>query len=55
VFAVVGLVCGIVAAILNLTNQHVGVITWLLIIAAICFGIELVWAWHRGGYYHRAP
>jgi hypothetical protein len=54
VFAVVGLICGIVAAVLNLTN-HTGVIIWLLIIAAVCFGIELVWSWHRGGYYHRTP
>lgn len=53
-FAIVGLICGIVAGILKLTNQHLDTITWLLIIAAICFGVELVWSWHRGGYYRRS-
>jgi len=52
-FAVVALICGIVAGILKLVNQHTDVIIWLLIIAAICLGIEAVWGWHRAGYYHR--
>jgi type III secretory pathway component EscS len=53
VFAVVGLICGIVAAILKLTNQHADTIVWLLIIGVIALGIEAVWGWHRAGYYNR--
>lgn len=53
-FAVVALICGIVAAILRLTNQHGGTVTWLLIIGLIAAAVELVWFWHRGGYYNRA-
>jgi len=52
-FAVVALVCGIVAAILKLVNQHQDAIQWLLIIGLVCLGIEAVWGWHRAGYYHR--
>jgi hypothetical protein len=52
-FAVVGLICGLVAAILRLTNQHGNVVSWLVIIGVICACTELVWFWHRGGYYRR--
>jgi hypothetical protein len=51
VFAIVGLIAGLVAAILKLTNQHENIIEWLVIIGVICACIELVWFWHRGGYY----
>jgi len=50
-FAVVALVCGIVAAVLKLTNQHGDVVDWLVIIGLIAAAVELVYAWHRGGYY----
>jgi uncharacterized membrane protein len=54
-FAVIAFICGVVAAILKLTNQHLSTITWLLIIGLIAASVELLWSWHRGGYYgHRA-
>jgi hypothetical protein len=53
VFAVVALICGIVAAILKLTNQHGDTQAWLLIIGLIAVSVEVLWGWHRAGYYHR--
>jgi hypothetical protein len=53
-FAVIGFVCGVVAAILKLTNQHTGTIIWELIIGLIAVSVEVLWGWHRSGYYgHR--
>jgi hypothetical protein len=55
-FAVIAFICGIVAAILKLTNQHAGTVAWLVIIGLIAVAVEVVWGWHRAGYYgHRAP
>lgn len=53
VFAVIGFICGVVAAILKLTDKHAGFITWLLIIGLIAVSVEVLWGWHRGGYYRR--
>ena len=50
-FAVIGFVAGVVAAILKLTNQHANAIIWLLIIGLIGVAVEALWGWHRGGYY----
>ena len=50
---IVAFICGVVAAILKLTNQHPGAIIWLLIIGLIAASVELLWSWHRGGYYGR--
>jgi uncharacterized membrane protein len=53
-FAVIAFVCGVVAAILKLVNQHTDTITWLLIIGLIAVSVEVLWGWHRSGYYgHR--
>ena len=53
-FAVIGFVCGVVAAILKLTDQHANAIVWLLIIGLIAVAVEVLWGWHRAGYYgHR--
>lgn len=53
-FAVIAFVCGVVAAILKLTNQHADTVAWLVIIGLIAVSAELVWFWHRAGYYgHR--
>jgi len=52
-FAVIGFVCGVVAAILKLTNQHANAIVWLLIIGLIAVSVEVLWGWHRAGYYGR--
>ena len=46
-FAVIGFVAGVVAAILKLTNQHANAILWLLIIGLIAVAIEALWGWHR--------
>jgi hypothetical protein len=55
-FAVIAFVCGVVAAILKLTNQHADTVAWLVIIGLIAVSVEVVWGWHRAGYYgHRAP
>jgi hypothetical protein len=55
VFAVIAFICGVVAAILKLVNQHAGWILWLLIIGLIAVSVEVLWGWHRAGYYgHRA-
>lgn len=51
--AVIGLILAIVAAILKLVNQHPDWISWLVIFAIILIGIDVVWGWHRGGYYRR--
>jgi uncharacterized membrane protein YoaK (UPF0700 family) len=51
VFAVVAFVCGVVAAVLKLTNQRPDTVTWLLIIGLICVSIDVAWGWHRSGYY----
>lgn len=54
-FGIIAFIAGIVAAILKLTNQHADTIVWLLIIGLIAASVELLWSWHRGGYYgHRA-
>jgi hypothetical protein len=54
-FAVIAFICGVVAAILKLTNQHGNAIVWLLIIGLIAVAVEVLWGWHRSGYYgHRA-
>jgi hypothetical protein len=52
-FAVIAFVCGVVAAILKLVNQHTDTITWLLIIGLIAVSVEVLWGWHRAGYYGR--
>jgi hypothetical protein len=55
-FAVIAFVCGVVAAILRLTGQHADTQAWLVIIGLIAVSVEVVWGWHRAGYYgHRAP
>lgn len=52
-FAVIGFICGVVAAILKLTNQHADTVAWLIIIGLIAVAVEVLWGWHRGGYYGR--
>jgi hypothetical protein len=52
-FAVIAFICGVVAAILKLVNQHAGWIVWLLIIGLIAVAVEVLWGWHRAGYYGR--
>ena len=50
-FAVIAFICGVVAAILKLVNQHTGTIAWLLVIGLIALAVEVLWGWHRAGYY----
>jgi hypothetical protein len=52
-FAVIAFICGIIAAILKLTNQHTGTIIWELIVGLIAVSAEVLWGWHRAGYYGR--
>jgi uncharacterized membrane protein YoaK (UPF0700 family) len=52
-FAVIAFVCGVVAAILKLTNQHADTVAWLVIIGLIAVSVEVAWGWHRAGYYGR--
>ena len=52
-FAIIGLICGIVAALLKLTNQHADAISWLVIIGLIALAIEVVFGVHRAGWYGR--
>jgi uncharacterized membrane protein YoaK (UPF0700 family) len=52
-FAVIAFVCGVVAAILKLTKQYPNAITWLLIIGLIAVSAEVLYSWHRSGYYGR--
>jgi uncharacterized membrane protein len=52
-FAVIGFICGVVAAILKLTNQHTDTITWLLIIGLIAVSVEAILFVHRAGWYGR--
>ena len=54
-FAVIAFICGVVAAILKLVNQHADAIIWLLIIGLIAVSVEVLWGWHRAGYYGRRP
>ena len=54
-FAVIGFACGVVAAILKLVDKHPDWIIWLLIIGLIAVAIEVLWGWHRAGYYGRHP
>ena len=55
--AVIGVVLAVIAAILKLVNQHLNWILWLLIIAVILIGVDVVWGWRRvgTGYYRRVP
>ena len=50
-FAVIAFICGVVAAILKLVNQHTATVGWLLVIGLIALAIEVLWGWHRAGYY----
>ena len=52
-FAVIAFICGFVAAILKLTNQHPGAIVWLLIIGLIAVSVEAGLFEHRSGWYGR--
>jgi hypothetical protein len=52
-FAVIAFICGILAAIFKLTDKHADAITWLLIIGLIAVAVEVLWGWHRAGYYGR--
>lgn len=54
-FAVIGLICGIVAAILKLTNQHADAVAWLVIIGLIAVSVEAILFVHRAGWYGRRP
>jgi hypothetical protein len=55
VFAVIAVICGIVAAILHLVGKHGDIQTWLVIIGLVAVSIEVAWGWHRGGYYRHPP
>ena len=50
-FAVIAFICGVVAAILKLVNQHAATVGWLLVIGLIALAIEVLWGWHSAGYY----
>jgi hypothetical protein len=52
-FAVIAFICGFVAAILKLTDKHADSIVWLLIIGLIAVSVEVLFSWHRSGYYGR--
>jgi hypothetical protein len=51
--AVAGFVLAVIAAALELTKQHLGAVTWLLIIAVALACAESAWGWNRGGRYGR--
>jgi hypothetical protein len=50
-FAVIGFICGVVAAILHLVGTHADAQMWLIIIGLIAVCVEVLWGWHRAGYY----
>jgi hypothetical protein len=56
-FAIVGIILLVIAAILNLLSKDPSVMTWLIIIGAILIGAEIAWGWNRGGrsYTRRVP
>jgi hypothetical protein len=53
--AVIGVVLGVIAAILKLAGKHPDWIIWLLIVAIILIGVDVAWGWRRHGYYRGAP
>jgi hypothetical protein len=53
-FAVIAFICGVVAAILHLVGKHGDIQAWLIIIGLIAVSAEVVWGWHRAGYYRGA-
>ena len=52
-FAVIGFICAAVAVILKLVDKHPGWIIWLLVIGLLAVAVEVLWGWHRAGYYGR--
>jgi hypothetical protein len=52
-FGVIAFILGVVAAILKLTSHGGDAVLWCVIIGLIAVSVEVVWGWHRGGYYHR--
>jgi hypothetical protein len=56
-FALLGVILGAIALILKLVGTHLNWIIWLLIIAVILIGADVVWGWRRAGvgYYRRVP
>jgi hypothetical protein len=51
--AVIGFILAIIGIILKLVDKHGDWIIWLLLIGLALACAELVWGWHRGGYYRR--
>jgi hypothetical protein len=52
--ALIGAVLAIIAGICKLIPTHTTWIVPLLIVAVILIGLDVAYAWHRGGYYRRA-
>jgi hypothetical protein len=53
-FAVVGLIAFIVAAILRLIGKHAGIVDWMVIIGGLAYGLHLLWGWTDAPW-RRAP
>lgn len=55
--ALLGVILAAIALILKLVGTHLNWIIWLLIIAVILIGADVVWGWRRAGagYYRRVP
>lgn len=53
-FAVIGFILFVTGIILNLVGKHTDWIIWLVLFGGALACAELIWSWHRGGYYRRA-
>jgi hypothetical protein len=49
--AVIGFILFAVGIILKLVDKHLDWIIWLVLIGGALACAEMVWGWHRGGYY----
>jgi hypothetical protein len=49
--AILGFICGIIAAFLKFDTGHQSAMLWFIIIGLLLVAAEMVWGWHRGGYY----
>jgi hypothetical protein len=54
-FAIVGLIAFIIAALFKLVNAHTDVVEWLIIVGGIAYGIELVFFGFFGLKWRHAP
>jgi hypothetical protein len=52
--AVIGFILYVIGIILKLVDKHPDWIIWLILVGGALVAADVIWGWHRGGYYHRS-